>query len=78
MPLTDTSAAAREVYYRRLAEMTPAERVRAGIELWVAGDALQRGALRRRYPEADDSEINFRLAESRYGSALARKVYGRP
>ena len=76
--MTDTSPAAREVYYRRLAEMTPSERVRVGIELWAAGDALQKAGLRRRHPDADDAEINFRLAESRYGSELARKAYGRP
>jgi hypothetical protein len=76
--LSDTSPEARRVYYRRLAEMTPSERVRIGVALWEAGDALQRSALRHRYPDADDEEITYRIAVTRFGEELARKVYGRP
>ena len=77
MTLSDTSPRARQVYFRRLAEMTPSERVSVGAALWVSGDSLQRAALRRAYPEADDAEINFRVAVSRYGADLARKAYRR-
>ena len=52
MPLSDTSPQASEVYYRRLAEMTPAERINIGCALWAAGDALQRAAARRDFPDA--------------------------
>ena len=75
--LSDTSPQAREVYYRRLAEMTPSERVAIGVSLWTAGDSLQRSAMRRQYPDADDNEINFRIAVTRYGEELARKAYKR-
>lgn len=75
--LSDTSPKAREVYVRRLAEMTPSERLNIGAALWVAGDALQRSATRNLYPDADDAEINFRIAVTRYGPELARKAYGR-
>lgn len=73
----DTSQPAQEVYYRRLAEMTPSERLGVAAELWVAGDSLQRAAIRKLHPAADDYEINFRVAVSRYGLELARKAYPR-
>ncbi len=66
-----------KAYYQRLAEMTPAERVAIGVALWNAGDSMQRAALRRLYPQADEDEILFRLAVTRYGSELASKAYGR-
>jgi len=77
MTLSDTSPGAREVYFRRLAEMTPSERVRIGAALWAAGDSLQRAATRRTYPNADNEEINFRIAVTRYGAELACRVYRR-
>jgi len=76
--LTDTSPEARETYYRRLAEMTPSERLGIGAALWRAGDALQRSAARRLYPDADDAEITFQIAVTRFGPDLARKAYRRP
>ncbi len=73
----DTSRLTQEVYFRRLAEMTPSERIGVGAALWVAGDTLQRAATRKMHPAADDDEINFRVAVSRYGLELARKAYNR-
>ena len=77
MKLSDTSARATEVYRRRLAEMTPTERLCVGAALWAAGDSLQRAAAGRMYPDADDEQINFRIAVSRFGEMLARKAYRR-
>jgi hypothetical protein len=77
MSASDTSAEASEVYRRRLAEMTPSERLRIGHSLWQAGNALQRAGIRRKYPHADEAEITFHVAVSRFGEELARKVYGR-
>ena len=75
MKLSDTSPRAAEVYFRRLAEMTPSERLNLGAALWAAGDSLQRSAARRMFPDADETEINFRIAVSRYGEELARRAY---
>jgi Rv0078B-related antitoxin len=75
MALSDTSQRTTEVYFQRLAEMTPSERIGIAVALWNAGDSLQRAATRRTYPEADESEINFRLAVTRFGAQLARKAY---
>ncbi len=77
MILSDTSPAASEVYFRRLAEMTPSQRVDVGAALLNAGDSLQRAAMRRRYPFADDSEITFHIAVTRFGLDLAQKAYRR-
>jgi hypothetical protein len=49
--LSDTSPAAAEVYHRRLAEMTPAERLGIVLALWRAADQLQRSALHRDHPD---------------------------
>jgi len=77
MDLRDTSERAREVYVRRLAQMTPSERLDIGAALWAAGDSLQRAAARHLYPEASEEEITFRIAVTRFGEALARKAYRR-
>ena len=71
----DTSPKVREVYFRRLAEMTPSERLGIGVALWRAGDSLQRAAIRRAYPLAGDAEISFRIAVTRFGAELAHKAY---
>ena len=78
MGLSDTSVGAREVYFRRLSEMAPSERVGIGVALWKAGDSLQRAAIRRNSPDMDEAEISFRVAVTRFGLELARKVYQRP
>ena len=77
MELSDTSPKAQEVYFRRLREMTPSERINLGIALWEAGDTLQRAAIRRENPNATEDEITFKLAVSRFGLDLARKAYRR-
>ena len=74
---SDTSQKAAEVYFRRLSEMTPSERLRWGVALWEAGDALQRAAIRRKNPHADEAEITFQLAVARFGPELAKKAYQR-
>ena len=75
--ISDSTPRALEVYYRRLAELTPAERIDIAVALWVAADSLQRASLRMSFPEASEDEITFRIAVSRFGLELARKAYGR-
>lgn len=77
LALSDTSPEVLDVYFRRLTEMTPSERLAIGAALWKAGDSLQRAAARRSTPEADEAEIAFRIAITRYGLELARKAYQR-
>jgi Rv0078B-related antitoxin len=74
---SDTSPKAQEIYFQRLKEMTPSERLGLGAALWQAGDSVQRAAIRRQYPHADEAEIAFRIAVTRFGLELARKAYRR-
>jgi len=75
--LSDTSPEASQVYFQRLAAMSPAERVRLGAALWEAAHSLQWAAARRRHPGADEAEIAFQVAVTRFGAALARAAYGK-
>ncbi len=75
MTASDTSPAARAVYFNRLGEMTPAERTRIAAALWEAGHRLQIASVRQRYPQADKTEILFQIAATRFGEELAAKVY---
>ena len=73
----DTSPEAARVYFERLQEMSPSERLAIGAALWSAADRLQRAVARRDYPDAGEEEITFRVALTRFGEELARKVYKR-
>ena len=77
MRLSDTSAGADDVYWRRLMEMTPSERTRITAELIHAADRTQRAALHHLYPNADEEEITYRIAVTRFGAGLANKIYRR-
>jgi hypothetical protein len=75
--LSDTSPKARQVYFQRLAAKSPAERVRLGAALWEAAHCLQWAAARRKHPDADEHEIAFQVAVTRFGADLARAAYGK-
>lgn len=75
--LRDTSPEAEALYYRRLREMTPAERLQIGANLWEAGHALVEAQVRKQFPDADEQEILFQLCVRRYGREIACKAYGR-
>jgi len=73
----DTSPEAERVYYRRLAELTPAQRVQIGLELTGAADDMLRAAIARRFPGASDEEFRYQLVRARYGRELADRMFGR-
>jgi hypothetical protein len=75
--LSDTSPKASQVYFQRLAAKSPAERVRLGAALWEAAHCLQWAAARRKHPDADEAEIAFQVAVTRFGADLARAAYGK-
>jgi len=75
--LTDTSPKASRVYFQRLAALTPAERLRLGAALWEAAHSLQWAVARRKHPEAEEAEIAFHVAVTRFGAELARAAFGR-
>lgn len=49
-----------------------------GVSLCATGDSLQRAALRRKNPQANDAEIAFEIAVSRFGEKLARAAFRKP
>jgi hypothetical protein len=65
-----------EVYFQRLRELTPEQRVDLGVRLWEAGDAMQRTAINRNHPGVTHAEFLYRLAVLRYGPELAQKAFG--
>jgi hypothetical protein len=73
--LSDTSPKVSQVYFDRLAAMTPAARLRLGVALWEAAHSLQWSAVRRKHPDADEAEIAFQLAVTRFGAELAQAAY---
>lgn len=75
--LSDTSPKASQAYFQRLGALTPSERVRLAAQLWEAAHLLQCAAARRRLPDADDAEIAFQIAVSRFGAKLAQAAYGK-
>ena len=77
MPLTDTSPESRAVYAGRLAEMTPAERVRLGVALWQTAGSLQRSSILRKMPGADEVMVAFEIALTRFGPELAKAAWRR-
>jgi hypothetical protein len=77
VPLIDTSPKVSQVYFQRLAAMSPAERLRLGVALWDAARSLQWAAVRRKHPDADEAEIAFQVAVTRFGAELARAAYGK-
>ncbi|MBV9301261.1 MAG: hypothetical protein JOY53_04015 [Acidobacteriaceae bacterium] len=75
---SDTSQKASEIYFQRLKSLTRSERLGLTAALWRAADSLQRAAARRNDPHADEAEITFRIAVTRFGLELARKAYRKP
>ena len=75
--LSDTTPKAQRFYYRRLAAMTPAQRLNIGIELTEAADELLRESVRRRFPDARGEEFEYQVLRTRYGRELADRVYRR-
>ena len=71
----DTSPKALAVYFNRLRELSPSERVRIGVGLWEAANTLQWAAARRKHPEASEEELAFQIACTRFGPELARAAY---
>ncbi len=75
MALSDTSPKASQIYFEQLAAKSPAERVRLAAALWEAAHSLQWAAARRKHPGADEAEIAFQVAVTRFGAELARAAY---
>ena len=63
-------------YYRRLAAVTPAARLRRAVSLSRTVRELALAGLRTRHPGADPWELRARLAAILYGREVAARLFG--
>lgn len=73
-PTDDTSPDAAAVVLECLRRMSPVERLEAGCRMSRRGRRLAINAIKRRHPEADETEIRLRAIELAYGASLADDV----
>jgi hypothetical protein len=57
-------------------EASPTKKMHMVAQLNAAGRLLAQTGLRKRFPNASESELHYRLAVLLLGEELARKVYG--
>lgn len=74
MDSSDTSPEAAEILRRRLAGMTPSERVAAGARLCRLSREFMRAGIRSRHPEYDDARVEMALARLLWGDELLRQA----
>jgi len=72
----DTRPKATRVYLRLLSQAPAWKKIEMLDLLYATGVSLARAGVRRRYPDADESEIRWRVARLFLGKQLADKVYG--
>ncbi len=73
----DTSAWADRVLFDHLRTLSPRESLELCMEACRTMDELLVAGLRRDHPKADDDEIEFRLAVTKYGADVVEAFTGR-
>jgi hypothetical protein len=71
---SDTSTSAAAVQRARIRDLPPLERLRMGCALSNRGRRMAMAAIRRRHPNADDTEVRLRYLELAFGPAVAAEV----
>lgn len=72
----DTDPAVERLLVERYRGMSAAEKIRLFRELSRASQELALAGIRRRYPDADDSELRMRAAATRLDERTMREVLG--
>jgi hypothetical protein len=79
MAPADTSDEATEIQLGVYRRMTPAARLRIGLELTEMSRRLLADGIRRRHPEYDDAQVRLAFLRLWLGPDLFREAYsGRP
>ena len=73
---SDTHPDMEALQIRLLREAPPWRKMEMLVSLNASARQIALSGLRRRYPQATQSELNRRLADLLLGEDLARKVYG--
>ena len=71
----DTSVEAWKIQMAALRELTPEQRSQCWSEFQMQMNAVQRGAICRKYPDLDERTTTALLVQRRYGPDLARAAY---
>ena len=77
-PPHDTDPDALRTISSLYAEMTPEAKLRRVRDLTLAANRLSLAGLRRRHPQASESELLLRLARIRLGEQIVARAYGVP
>lgn len=73
--MRDTSPAMQQRYFEHLARLSPAQRLDRLLQLNQAVTDLALAGIRQRWPGASDRVQQARLAERRYGKAVAVRFF---
>jgi hypothetical protein len=73
----DTSVWADRLLFEHLQTLDPRDSLRLCMEACRTMDELLIAGLRRDHPNADDEEIEFRLAVTKYGADVVEQCTGR-
>jgi hypothetical protein len=71
----DTSQAAERRYFELLRAQTPLQRLNTAVRLSESVRVLARAGILQTHPDATPDEVNARLAERLYGSAIAARLF---
>ncbi|MGC4118210.1 MAG: hypothetical protein QM765_27400 [Myxococcales bacterium] len=73
----DTHPAEIARYFDLLRALSPAQRLRAASAASRRVRTFAVAGIRQRFPDADEAEIRFRLAELLYGLDVAQRHFGK-
>jgi hypothetical protein len=71
----DTSPAQQELYFERLRQLTPLERLQIVSRLNRGVRRMAMAGIRLRHPNASDDEVRIRLVVRLYGRAAAERLF---
>jgi hypothetical protein len=74
---TDTDPQVEEFHIRLLRELPVWRKVEMFVELNASARLIAISGIRQRFPDADQSELQYRLAALLYGEEFALKTLGR-
>lgn len=72
----DTTPDAERIQLEAWRRMTPAQKLRVVSELVRASEELARAGIRARHPDADDREVELRLAALRLDRSTMIRLFG--
>lgn len=72
----DTDVVAERALFELYGRLTPSEKLSLIWELRERADSFARNGIREQYPEANEREVELRLAARKYGRDLMVRAFG--